>query len=82
MKLSDVLSVSLEDRKGYLTLIIFCPKVGRLVIRKTEGIREWHDCLKTLIFQCPERKTEDIGKIMNKMVKTKENGIVGENELF
>ena len=43
------MAVSLEDRRGYLTLVIFCQKEGRLVVRKTEGIREWHDCLQMFL---------------------------------
>ena len=49
MKLGDMSSLSLEDRRGYLTLVIFCQKEGRLVVRKTEGIREWHDCLELFL---------------------------------
>ena len=78
-----MLSVSLEDRRGYLTLVIFCQKEGRLVIRKTEGIREWYDSLNMFLTRSKiteERKMEsteqfwdraakkDVGKIQARQV--------------
>ena len=41
IRLSDVDSVSLEDRRGYLTLVITSVREVKLLLRKTEGIKEW-----------------------------------------
>ena len=73
MKLSDLSSVSLEDRRGYLTLVVFCQKEGRLVIRKTEGIREWHDSLEMFLIrskdETEDRKMESTEKFWDRTVK-------------
>ena len=73
VKLSDLSSVSLEDRRGYLTLVVFCQKEGRMVIRKTEGIREWHDSLEMFLIrskdETEDRKMESTEKFWDRTVK-------------
>ena len=67
-----MLSVSLEDRRGYLTLVIFCLKEGRLVIRKTEGIREWYDSLNMFLTRSKiteERKMESTEQFWDRATK-------------
>ena len=68
-----MLSVSLEDRRGYLTLVIFCQKEERIVIRKSEGIREWHDCLKMFLTRgkdmSKDRKMETTKEFWDRVVK-------------
>ena len=67
-----MLSVSLEDRRGYLTLVIFCQKEGRLVIRKTEGIREWYDSLNMFLTRSKiteERKMESTEQFWDRAAK-------------
>ena len=68
MKLTDMTSVSLEDRRGYLTLVICCQKEGRLLVRKTEGIREWHGCLTRSKGIRDERKTGITDEILSSAV--------------
>ena len=46
IRLSDVDSVSLDDRRGYLTLVITSLREVKLLLRKTEGIREWKQSLE------------------------------------
>ena len=85
MKLSDLSSVSLEDRRGYLTLVIFCQKEGRMVVRKTEGIREWHDCLELFLSRSrsvEETKMESTEQFWDRAVKSEEvksKDHIGEN---
>jgi len=40
VRLSSLVSISLEERRGSLTLVLGL-REGRLVMRRTEGIREW-----------------------------------------
>jgi len=40
VRISEVSTVRLEDRKGYLTLAV-TSKQGRMLLRRTEGISEW-----------------------------------------
>ena len=79
-------SLSLEDRRGYLTLVIFCQKEGRLVVRKTEGIREWHDCLELFLARNKTAegvKMESTEKFWDRAVKSdevKSRDTTGEDE--
>ena len=41
MSLSEVEGVELVERRGYLTLSLGMGKEGRLLLRRTEGIRDW-----------------------------------------
>eukprot|EP00092_Neocalanus_flemingeri_P010272 GFUD01011068.1.p1 GENE.GFUD01011068.1~~GFUD01011068.1.p1 ORF type:complete len:536 (-),score=118.68 GFUD01011068.1:169-1695(-) len=45
IKLSCIDSIGLEDKRGYLTLVLTTcyPQEGKLLLRKTEGIKDWHD---------------------------------------
>ena len=39
MRLSDISSSSLEDRRGYLTIAVISKREGKLLLRRTEGIK-------------------------------------------
>jgi len=47
--LSEVTSAALEDRRGYLTLVLTCRSNNRLLLRRTEGIREWQCAVESLL---------------------------------
>ena len=47
VRLSSLVSISLEERRGSLTLVLGL-REGRLVMRRTEGIREWQRGLQRL----------------------------------
>ena len=47
--LTSVSSANLEDRRGYLTLVVTAQREGRLLLRKTEGIREWQQAVSGLL---------------------------------
>jgi len=47
--LASVTSANLEDRRGYLTLVVTAQREGRLLLRKTEGIREWQQAVSGLL---------------------------------
>ena len=59
MKLSCITSTSLEDKRGYLTLVLTTcyPRQGKLLLRKTEGIKDWHDSVVTCCHK--EREVRD-----------------------
>ena len=72
IRLSDLSSVNLEDRRGYLTLVISSLKEGRLVVRKTEGIRDWHERLTGFLNGTKddtERKMESTEQFWDRTVK-------------
>ena len=39
MRLSDITSNSLEDRRGYLTIAILSKRDGKFLLRRIEGIK-------------------------------------------
>ena len=40
--------MELVDKRGYLTICLTVTKEGKILLRKPEGIREWHQALKVL----------------------------------
>ena len=45
--LLQITSVDLLDKRGYLTICLHLSKEGsKILLRKPEGIREWHEALK------------------------------------
>lgn len=57
ISLTSVTSMSLEDRRGYLTIALYCQdkQHGKLVLRRTDGIREWFSVLQNIHRRCKER---------------------------
>jgi hypothetical protein len=43
--LAQVEEVELVDKKGYLTLALTLAREGRILLRKPEGIRDWHQVI-------------------------------------
>jgi len=82
VKLSDLSSLSLEDTRGYLTLVVYSQKEGRFGMRKTEGIRDWHDRMKSILTRIKDtekRKMESTEEFWDRNVKdnTKNRDISG-----
>ena len=48
VKLSDIRTVSLLDKRGFLTicLVMNSLREGRIYLRRSEGIRDWYNMLK------------------------------------
>jgi len=57
IKLSEVESVDLLDKRGYLTISINLPREAKVFLRKTEGIRDWYKSLKECIKESKNRKS-------------------------
>ena len=55
LRLNEITFSSLEDRRGYLTLALTSKKEGKLLLRRTEGIKEWWRVLEE---QIQESKVE------------------------
>jgi hypothetical protein len=48
--LSEVEDVDILDKRGYLVVAITpSGREGKIYLRKTEGIRDWYQCLKVKI---------------------------------
>ena len=45
----------MEDRRGYLTLVMTTARDGKLILRKTEGIKEW---FKSVEQHCKKEKEQ------------------------
>ena len=50
--MSEIENLSIEERKGYLTLVLATARDSRLLLRKTEGIRDWQRSLEAQLGQC------------------------------
>ena len=46
VRLADVETVELLDRRGYLTIVVTLNREGKMFLRRTEGIKEWFTTLK------------------------------------
>jgi len=56
VKVSGIASSTLEDKRGYLTLVLTTsfPQEGKLLLRKTEGLKDWHDS----VVRCCQRERQ------------------------
>merc|ERR1719273_2516561 len=66
VKLNHIESVELLDRRGYLTLSITVAKEGKMLLRKTEGIREWFQILKSCAAECQDRSMKSTEEFWSK----------------
>ena len=51
LKLADIDSVDLLDKRGYLTICISLLKEGKIYLRRPEGIKDWYTTLQVRIMQ-------------------------------
>lgn len=56
IKLSDVDSIELLDKRGYLTICLNLLREGKVYLRKTEGIRDWYNCIRENMQESKEWK--------------------------
>ena len=49
LSLKDVKSVSLVDRRGYLTVVLELEGEAGLVVRKPEGLRDWYNTVQKMV---------------------------------
>ena len=63
LKLAEIDTVELLDKRGYLTVCVSLLKEGKIYLRRPEGIREWFNALQVNI-------TEQIyNKICNSLIQ-------------
>jgi len=58
IRLSEIENLSIEERKGYLTLVLATQRDSRLLLRKTEGIRDWQRSLEAQLGKERQRHRE------------------------
>ena len=46
LKLAEIDTVELLDKRGYLTVCVSLLKEGKIYLRRPEGIREWFNALQ------------------------------------
>jgi len=56
LKLTEVETIELLDKRGYLTICINLLKDGKIYLRRPEGIREWFAALQNNIYECKRRR--------------------------
>lgn len=57
VRLCEVEDIDLVERRGYLTLRITLPRDGKLLLRKTDGIRRWYQNIQDCINTAKERRS-------------------------
>jgi len=64
--MTSVRSLSLEDRRGYLTLALYCEEKqhGKLVLRRTDGLREWFSVLQN-VHRSSKERVEAVGSMLS-----------------
>ena len=55
MRLSDVESVSLVDRRGYLTVVVGIMGEDNMLVRRPENVREWYNMLQRTVKESKAR---------------------------
>ena len=56
MKLANIDSVSLLDKRGYLTISISQKAEGRVYLRLQEGIRDWFYHIQSTVYESKKRR--------------------------
>ena len=56
MKLTNIDSVSLLDKRGYLTIAITQKTEGRVYLRLQEGIRDWFYHIQSTVYESKKRR--------------------------
>ena len=46
VKLCDIESLDLLDKRGYLTICLHLVKDGKIYLRRPEGIKDWYNILQ------------------------------------
>ena len=49
ISLKDIQSVSLVDRRGYLTVVMEIEKEDNLMVRRPENLREWYNKVQGMV---------------------------------
>ena len=57
VKLSSLDSLELLDKRGYLTICLSLGGEGKMYLRRTEGIREWHRALRENMLESRARRS-------------------------
>ena len=56
--MKDIHSVSLVDRRGYLTVMVELEKEDNLMLRRSENVREWYNTLQRMVKESKTRVME------------------------
>ena len=60
IRLNEIENLSIEERRGYLTLVLVTARDSRLLLRKTEGIRDWQKSIETQLSKERQRHRESM----------------------
>ena len=47
----------MQDKRGYLTIVLSTVREGKILLRKTEGLRDWFNVLKECTISSKERRS-------------------------
>ena len=58
IRLKDIHSVSLVDRRGYMTVVVELENEDDLILRRSENVREWYNTLQRMVKENKTRVME------------------------
>ena len=63
VRLSDVDSIELLDKRGYLTICLSVQREGKVYLRRTEGIRDWFNSIRENMLDSRTRRNNRVSAI-------------------
>ena len=64
IKLAEVESLELLDKRGYLTICLSMQREGKVYLRRTEGIREWYSAIREGMEESKARRSHRVSAII------------------
>ena len=68
--LQDILSVSLVDRRGYLTVVMLIDNEDSIVVRRPENLRDWYNKVQRMVQDSKTREMQSTEEFWTKKFET------------
>ena len=62
-------SVSLVDRRGYLTVVMGIEKEDNLIVRRPENLRDWYNKVQRMVQDCKTRDMQSTEEFWTKKIE-------------
>lgn len=67
--LQHIHSVSLVDRRGYLTVVMGIEKEDNLIVRRPENLRDWYNKVQRMVQDCKTRDMQSTKEFWTKKLE-------------
>ena len=82
LKLAEIDTVELLDKRGYLTVCVSLLKEGKIYLRRPEGIREWFNALQVNITEQIYNKICNSSNVLGKNRKVNFHSFNFQNNIY